>query len=367
MTAVAVLLGSVLGCALLGGGVAWRRAALARRPPAKAEGGERALHDAVRALLDATRTSSDAVLAALDRNLRALDDGVDTTLIFAAREGELTCVYASGARAEHFARASLSRDDLERLPARAAQAGCRAVSPQDGAALLPTDRAALAAPMLDARGLRAVVYVSSCEAQALAARDALVLAVDCAALPYALALEREADRADATYDGLTGVLTPRAFRRHLHDEVAKAASGGGAIASLWFVDTDRFKSVNDRFGHRAGDSVLQAMAALLEASLVPDLDAAARNGGDEFCALIRGASKSAAIERAQAFCETVRAHDFGIPMRVTASVGVATFPFDATTSSELLEVADAAMYHSKREGRDRVSFALERGRYAVFD
>jgi diguanylate cyclase (GGDEF)-like protein len=109
------------------------------------------------------------------------------------------------------------------------------------------------------------------------------------------------------------------------------------------------------------------MAGLLEASLVPDLDAAARNGGDEFCALIRGASKSAAIERARRYCEAVRSHDFGIPVRVTASVGVATFPYDAATSSELLEVADAAMYHSKREGRDRVSFALERGRYAVYD
>jgi two-component system cell cycle response regulator len=256
---------------------------------------------------------------------------------------------------------------MSRLPAKAAHAGCRAVAPLDGDALLPTDRAALAVPMQDARGLRAVVYLSSCDARALAARDELVMAVDCAAMPYALALERESDRADATYDGLTGVLTPRAFRRRLHDELTIASAKGGTITSLWFVDTDRFKSVNDRFGHRAGDGVLQAMAMLLQASLVPDLDAAARNGGDEFCALIRGASKSAAIERARSFCESVRAYDFGIPIRVTASVGVATFPFDASTSSELLEIADAAMYHSKREGRDRVSFALERDRYAVFD
>ncbi|HTA39972.1 MAG TPA: GGDEF domain-containing protein, partial [Candidatus Acidoferrales bacterium] len=245
--------------------------------------------------------------------------------------------------------------------------GCRAAAPHDARTMLPTDRAAVAVPMLDVRGLLAVAYVSSSDPRAALGVDAIALAVECAAIPYALALERESFSADATYDGLTGVLTPRAFRRYLHEELAKASVPGGSIASLWFVDTDRFKSVNDRFGHRAGDGVLQAMAALLEASLVPDLDAAARNGGDEFCALIRGAGKSAAVERARRFCENVRSHDFGIPIRVTASVGVATFPFDAASSSELLEVADAAMYHSKREGRDRVSFAVERGRYAVFD
>jgi diguanylate cyclase (GGDEF)-like protein len=366
MTAVAVVLGSVLACALLGG-VALRRAALARQVRARDAVPDRAAADAMRALLDATRTSSEAVLGVLDRNVRSLNDGVDTTMVFAASAGELRCVYASGARAEHFRRCSLRRDDLRQLPAQAAHAGCRAAASHVARAILPTDRVALAVPMLDARGLLAVTYVSSSDPRALIRTDAIALAVDCAAMPYALALEREADRADATYDGLTGVLTPRAFRRYLHEELAKAPAAGAPATSLWFVDTDRFKSVNDRFGHPAGDAVLQAMAALLEASLVPELDAAARNGGDEFCALIRGAGKSAAVERARAFCEAVRSHDFGIPIRVTASVGVATYPFDAATSSELLEVADAAMYHSKREGRDRVSFAVERGRYTVFD
>jgi diguanylate cyclase (GGDEF)-like protein len=366
MTAVAVVVGSVLACALLGG-VVLRRAALARQARARAATPRVSDASSMRALLDATRTSSDAVLNALDRNLRSLDESIDTTMIFAASAGELRCVYASGTRAEHFRRCTLRRDDLARLPARAAHAGCRAAAPLDARAVLPTDRAALAVPMLDARGLLAVAYVSSSDSRASMRSDAIALAVDCAAMPYALALERESDRADAIYDGLTGVLTPRAFRRYLHDELAKTPVAGGAIVSLWFVDTDRFKSVNDRFGHKAGDGVLQAMAALLEAGLVPDLDAAARNGGDEFCALIRGAGKVAAVERARDFCAAVRAHDFGIPLRVTASVGVATFPFDASSSSELLEVADAAMYHSKREGRDRVSFAVERGRYAVFD
>ena len=166
MIAVAVVLGSVLACALLGG-VALRCAALARQVRTRDSAPDRAAADAMRALLDATRTSSDAVLGVLDRNVRRLDAGLDTMMVFAASAGELRCVYASGARAEHFRRCSLRRDDLRQLPARAAHAGCRAAVSHDARAILPTDRAALAVPMLDARGLLAVAYVSSSDPRAL--------------------------------------------------------------------------------------------------------------------------------------------------------------------------------------------------------
>jgi diguanylate cyclase (GGDEF)-like protein len=76
--------------------------------------------------------------------------------------------------------------------------------------------------------------------------------------------------------------------------------------------------------------------------------------------------KTIAIERAQALCDAVRAHDFGIPLRITASIGVASFPYDARDSSELLEIADAAMYHSKRTGRDRVSFSVNGTAFSTF-
>jgi diguanylate cyclase (GGDEF)-like protein len=365
MASLAMLLVSVLCLAVLGlaaYGARVSATACASRLHA-CERRERGLLEGVRTLLDASRKSSAAVLGALDDSLRALDSGADAVLFFAPAAGELVCIHATGARAEHFVGLRLHRDDARRLPVKAANAGCRANAPSGGDALLPNDRAALAVPMLDARGLRGVVYVSSADGHAFDG-DAIVRAIEFASAPYAIALEREADRADATYDGLTGALGPRAFRRYLHDEVNRAALAHDGVLSLWFVDTDRFKSVNDAFGHPAGDAVLQAMVALLQAHLVPD-DVAARNGGDEFCALIRGAPKSLAVDRARAFCAAVRAHDFGIPIRITASVGVATFPQDASSSSALLEVADAAMYHSKRGGRDRVSFAIEPGCYAA--
>jgi diguanylate cyclase (GGDEF)-like protein len=109
---------------------------------------------------------------------------------------------------------------------------------------------------------------------------------------------------------------------------------------------------------------LCAIATLLEEHLIRHVDFASRNGGDEFCALLCATPKGRAIERAQAFCDAVRAHDFGVAGQITVSIGVAGYPHDGTTAGALLEVADATMYHSKREGRDRVSFAALPGTYA---
>ncbi|HTU70384.1 MAG TPA: GGDEF domain-containing protein [Candidatus Baltobacteraceae bacterium] len=320
--------------------------------------------DAVRALLDASRRSSAAVVETLALAIRRRDPAIDAVLVFAPNGEELECVFADGPRVEHYASIRLRRDADHFLPARAALIGHRA-SGCDGV-LVPTDRQALAVPMSDSNGLRAVIYVSSCSADSIDGEETIVRTIQHAASPYALALERELAQADATYDGLTGLLTPRAFRTRLRDEIARTRFGAAAVLTLWFVDTDRFKSVNDTYGHAAGDAVLQGMAELLRAHAVPEIDLVARNGGDEFCVLIHDAQKTLAIERAQAFCETVRRNDFSLPMRITASVGVASFPHDARDANELLEVADAAMYHSKRTGRDRVSFAVNAGAFAVF-
>jgi diguanylate cyclase (GGDEF)-like protein len=179
----------------------------------------------------------------------------------------------------------------------------------------------------------------------------VALAIACVAATAAIA--------EGTRDGLTGLMVPRAFRRLLSKEISLAQQSGDACIALWFVDVDGFKRINDGYGHRMGDAVLVALSLLLRAHLRCELDVAARHGGDEFCAMLRGASKSLAIGRAQQFCDAVRAHDFGFPTRVTVSIGVATFPSDAAGANALLEAADAAMYRSKRGGGDRVSFTAE--------
>ncbi len=315
-----------------------------------------------RALVVAARQSSFAVLSVLDRAIRAADPVLDATLFFAARDGYLTCEYANGARAEHFRALRLPTDGAS-LPARAVAVADRVVLARDNRCVMPSDRAALAVPMISERHVRGVWYAASARAQRLNAEEQIARLVDCATEPYVLALEREADRADAAIDMLTGILAPRAFRRRLHELVAASHAG---ILSLWFVDTDRFKSVNDKYGHAAGDRVLQQMAALLEDYAVPEADLIGRKGGDEFCMLVRGCAKMRAIERA-ALCRAVRAHDFSVPLRVTTSVGVAAYPFDGRDAPELLEAADAAMYFAKRCGRDRIGYALEGNGFALYE
>lgn len=321
--------------------------------------------EGARVLTAASAESRAAVLAALDTVLRVLEPALDAVMVFEPAGDELACVYAAGERAEHFRAMRLRRDRPVSLPARAALCGHRVEAAGEIAPLIPTDRAALAIPMIGASGLIAVVYAASAR-NAVVCADALVRSVAQAAAPYALAAERESDRAQAVYDALTGLYTPRAFRNTLQREIATAQLTPGASIALWFIDTDYFKRVNDTLGHAAGDAVLQKMASLLQEHAAPPADLAARNGGDEFCAILRNAGKVAAIERARRFCGAVRETDFGSGIEITASIGVAAYPYDAAEAAELLEIADAAMYHSKRSGRDRVSFAADRGSYTVY-
>jgi len=323
------------------------------------EARERDRLDGMSALAEASRVSPEAVLALVDAALRAIEPGADAFLCYVPRGDELECVRASGARTEAYLASRLRRDG-DRLPARAARALHRARLQDDG--VLPTDLDAIALPFRDGDELLGVAYLASARSS-IERPDALVEAVERAAPAYALALERARDRRSATFDGLTGLLTPHAFRARLRETIADARQR--EHLSLWFVDTDEFKCVNDTLGHGAGDAVLAQMAALLRAHTAEGVDVTARNGGDEFCALLRGTPKSLGIERAEAFRRAVAEHDFGIGRRLSASVGVASFPLDAQSASQLLERADAAMYHSKRTGRDRVSFSLAPDAFAA--
>ncbi len=313
--------------------------------------------------VSAARRSSDAVLVALDVATRAAEPAVDAVLFFTSNGSELSCRFACGARTEHFRELRIACESIA-LPARAALIAAPVALERGERRVIPSDRAALAVPMVSERRVCGVWYAATSAARRLAKPEGIARVVRVATEPYLLALEREADRNEATFDALTGVLTPRAFRRMLYELVADA---GGAVISLWFVDTDRFKSINDEYGHAAGDVVLQRMASLLRAHAVPECDAIGRKGGDEFCMLVRGSQKVQAIERARRFCDAVRVADFGLPVHLTASVGVAAFPFDAHDAAALLEAADAAMYLAKRSGRDRVAYAVEGAGFALYE
>lgn len=313
----------------------------------------------------AARRGVAEVRSEIDRAIRALATSVDTVLIFDEDEDALVCVTATGVRCAYFAGTRIARSEGSVLPVRALAAGHR-VGLTDGGtrSFHPADVTAFAVPLPREAGSMSVVYVASRQFIDASAIDALVTLIDHAGFAYALANERESDRRQAEFDGLTGLLTPRAFRDRLTALIDRARYAPLARIALLFVDTDHFKAWNDCFGHASGDALLRALARTLHTSTFGAEELVARNGGDEFCLVFTETEKSHAIERAEALRQRVAAMDFaslrGPDARsgivVTASIGVAAYPADAASANDLLERADAAMYHSKRSGRNAVSY-----------
>jgi diguanylate cyclase (GGDEF)-like protein len=326
---------------------------------------ETAFVDAARSLGLAARGTAGDVRSEIERAIRLIAPPADVVLIFDVADDALVCAHASGARAQYFEGVRLPRDGSS-LAGVALAAGHRMTLEGSGVpAFHPGDIFAVAVPMTHVRAVRCVVYVSAPVRLDPPTVDALVTVIDHASIAYGLAVEREQDRRRAEYDALTGLLAPRVLRERLAASIEQARFAPRARLSLLFVDTDHFKAWNDRYGHACGDALLRALARLLRAAAQPGTDIAARNGGDEFCLVFGDCEKSAAVARAEDLRRTIAALDTsalrppGAPddLRITASIGVAAFPADAPSASELLERADAAMYASKRAGRNRVSYA----------
>lgn len=157
----------------------------------------------------------------------------------------------------------------------------------------------------------------------------------------------------ATHDALTGVNNRSALLALLDDTLAYARRHK---VPFWvaFLDLDRFKQINDRFGHRAGDRLLETVTTRLRQLLRKD-DIIGRYGGDEFILVLRGGAESylnpQLLERImQVVCEPVDVD--GHSLQVTCSLGIAAFPDDGEHGHALLERADAAMYRAKESGRN---------------
>jgi diguanylate cyclase (GGDEF)-like protein len=157
-------------------------------------------------------------------------------------------------------------------------------------------------------------------------------------------------------DELTGVHTRRHFVDVAERELDRVRREGGAL-SLVMIDLDHFKSINDAHGHLVGDVALRAVGTMLVATTRTE-DLACRLGGEEFAVLMVDTDHDTALERAETWRATLAATSVladGIVLRLTASFGVATFPAQAGSLSELLRLADHRMYNAKALGRDRVA------------
>jgi diguanylate cyclase (GGDEF)-like protein len=163
-------------------------------------------------------------------------------------------------------------------------------------------------------------------------------------------------------DELTGLHNYRYFKKRLAAEVMRAQRYKHPL-SLILLDVDYFKNYNDALGHPAGDKALKKIAQLIMAS-VRKSDIAVRYGGEEFCIILPEVEKTGAHTFAERLRILVENHPFDgreiqPDRKVSVSLGVASFPSDTTTMQDLIDKADAALYHAKHMGRNRTCLYTE--------
>ena len=177
--------------------------------------------------------------------------------------------------------------------------------------------------------------------------------------------QRDAGEAElarlAVTDLLTGVLNRRGFFDQAQAVIARARRGNEPVA-VAMLDIDRFKTINDGFGHDAGDEVLRGFAAEAARGLRAG-DILGRFGGEEFVVLLPGVAAADALPTIERLRNDIRAgvrHPAGGSSAVTVSAGIASLPGRRPADVELMESlgkADAALYEAKEAGRDRVALA----------
>jgi two-component system, cell cycle response regulator len=164
----------------------------------------------------------------------------------------------------------------------------------------------------------------------------------------------------ATTDGLTGLYNHRTFQVRLDELMAQARRYSRKL-SLVVIDVDHFKQVNDKHGHPAGDQVLRGVAQMI-AKQARDTDIVARYGGEEFAVVLPETDTKGAKVIAERIRVAVQGCGFDFetgPLKVTVSLGVATYPDVAKDKAGLVEKADQCLYYAKRHGRNRSVMVAE--------
>ncbi len=164
------------------------------------------------------------------------------------------------------------------------------------------------------------------------------------------------ERQLAYTDGLTGVHNRRFFEERIAQEIERSRRYPGPL-SVMMVDIDRFKELNDEFGHVVGDEVLRQVANIFVEQL-RKIDIVSRYGGEEFAVIVPETSGEAARQVAEKLRQVIEQWRFaGVGRAVTVSIGVAELPVQGGTRDQLVRAADAALYQAKSEGRNRVATA----------
>ena len=196
-------------------------------------------------------------------------------------------------------------------------------------------------------------------------RQMLTVIAGHAAISLAQASLYEQMERMATTDGLTGLINHRVFQERLEEAFRRAVRYNRTL-SLVLTDIDRFKRINDTFGHPVGDRVLREVAACLRES-ARRTDVIARYGGEEFAIIMEETGWKGAMQAAERMRHEVAEQGFssdveGETIRCTLSFGIATHPDHAVDKASLIGRADQALYRAKKAGRNRVVLYGDKGR-----
>ncbi|HST50902.1 MAG TPA: diguanylate cyclase [Pyrinomonadaceae bacterium] len=217
-------------------------------------------------------------------------------------------------------------------------------------------RDVISSPLLREDGSFGAVTLYSARAATYTTEHARLLESVCLHTSGALsnAITHEKTKQSALTDTLTALPNSRALRLMLEQRVAECRRNGREPASVLSMDVDGFKEVNDAFGHGVGDRLLASVASVIKKQL-REMDTLARYSGDEFVAVLPGATADAALMIAERIRSAVESHEFtvktGRAIRVSVSVGVACYPDDGPAADDLLLAATQKMQRSKHVRR----------------
>ncbi|MGB9514169.1 MAG: diguanylate cyclase, partial [Candidatus Acidiferrum sp.] len=223
--------------------------------------------------------------------------------------------------------------------------------------VLSDSSTAMALPVFYADHLHGILYVETLDRVDFSEEESLLLQTlaDLIAGAFHNAQTFQRAQEQAITDGLTGVKTHRFFMEALSSEWKRSSRAGRSFA-LVLMDLDRFKFVNDFYGHLEGDLVLQRVGQILETNCRRS-DVVARYGGDEFVILMPETSMEQARQLSSKLRGWIASDTLLREKNISASFGVASYPLHGSAPQELIQVADASMYLSKHQGGNTVSTA----------
>lgn len=224
--------------------------------------------------------------------------------------------------------------------------------------MLGSTQSFLMVPLLAGEDILGVIRLNSQKSAAYQAydEDILTTLANQTAMAVENALMVRQIRDMAIRDGLTGVYNHRYFQEKLGEEIIKAERYNKDL-SLALLDVDHFKKFNDSYGHQEGDKVLRVVANVIQGTIRHKIDTVARYGGEEFAVILPESDGNSGKELAERIRKNIESYlfenDSKIPYRVTVSIGVASYPFDARDQKVLIQSADQALYEAKKAGRNR--------------